>query len=118
MQDSNSNYLQTRLNINWEKNQSQTIDLLRFPLVVCVVFIHQFPNVTNILDADFQLLSGRGVYNLICIIFSVILPTGVLCQCLVLVPLSLRDGPEVIPTGRRSCVFNLAYKIIGEYIPY
>lgn len=53
--------------------QSNTIDLLRFPLTIMVIFIHMNPNVINLLEADFELLSGRGIYNVIGIVFSHVL---------------------------------------------
>lgn len=61
-------------NIDWAKNQSQMIDLLRFPLVICVVFIHIFPDVTKVADVDYPLLSSRGLYNILGIILSNVLP--------------------------------------------
>ena len=57
-------------NIDWVKNQSQTIDILRFPMIICVIFIHMVPNTTSLLNADFPLLSSHGIYNLIEITFS------------------------------------------------
>lgn len=62
-------------NIDWEKNQSQTIDLLRFPLVICVVFIHMFPYITLVTNMDFPMLSSHGIYNILGIIFSNVLPS-------------------------------------------
>lgn len=61
-------------NIDWVKNQSQTIDLLRFPLVICVVFIHIFPDITLVTDTDFPILSSQCLYNVFGIIFSNVLP--------------------------------------------
>lgn len=49
---------------------STTIDVLRFPLAIAVIFIHMGPLVTNIIDADFNLLSFKGLYNIIGITFS------------------------------------------------
>lgn len=50
-----------------DKTQSQTIDLLRFPLAVFVVFIHATSTLqlVPINEADFPLLSGTGIYNVI-----------------------------------------------------
>ncbi len=50
--------------------QSSTIDLLRFPLAIMVIFIHMNPKVINFLEADFNLISGHGIYNLIGIVCS------------------------------------------------
>ena len=43
--------------------QSVTIDLLRFPLAILVIFIHMSPTVANILEAEYGLLSGKGLLN-------------------------------------------------------
>ena len=59
--------------LNYNDNvilQSKTIDFLRFPLAVMVVFIHMNPKVINFPDADFSLWSWHGLYNLIGITFS------------------------------------------------
>jgi len=56
--------------IDWRSNQSTTIDLLRFPLAIAVIFIHMCPATTVLLEADFPLLSGRGIYNVTGIIMS------------------------------------------------
>ncbi len=53
--------------------QSRTIDLLRFPMAVMVVFIHMNPVVVKWADADFSLISGNGLYNLLGILISNIL---------------------------------------------
>ncbi len=53
--------------------QSSTIDVLRFPLAVMVVFIHMTPNVINLFDAEFPLVSGVGMLNLVGIILSHVL---------------------------------------------
>lgn len=50
--------------------QSTTIDILRFPLAIMVVFIHMNPKVTNLLEIDYNLLSCHGIKNLIGILFS------------------------------------------------
>lgn len=55
------------------KLQSATIDLLRFPLALMVIFIHMSPSVINLIDADFSVLSGHGIYNIIGILFSHVL---------------------------------------------
>lgn len=52
----------------------QTFDLLRFPLALMVVFVHQVPEITPIPNVDFPMLSMQGIYNLLAIIFSKILP--------------------------------------------
>lgn len=50
-----------------DKNQSQTIDLLRFPLAVFVVFIHTTTTLplVPVNEADFPLISGTGIYNVV-----------------------------------------------------
>ena len=53
--------------------QSMTIDLLRFPLTIMVIFIHMNPIVSNLINADFSILSGRGIYNIVGVIFSHVL---------------------------------------------
>lgn len=58
-----------------DKTQSVSIDLLRFPLAVFVVFIHT-PNTLNLMpvyEADFPLLSGTGFYNVLEILLKEIL---------------------------------------------
>lgn len=52
---------------------SSAIDLLRFPLALMVIFIHTTPQVVNLIDADFSLFSGRGIYNVTGIIGSHVL---------------------------------------------
>lgn len=55
--------------------QSQTIDLLRFPLAVAVVFIHSFgiPSDYSLPSLNISSLTGMDVYNLIRICFSHVL---------------------------------------------
>lgn len=53
--------------------QSSAIDLLRFPLAIMVIFIHMNPNVINLLEADFGLLTTQGFYNVIGILLSHVL---------------------------------------------
>ena len=55
------------------KLQSATIDLLRFPLALMVIFIHMSPSVINLIDADFSVLSGHGIYNVTGILLSHVL---------------------------------------------
>lgn len=57
------------------KLQSLTIDFLRFPLIMMVVFIHMSPKTTNLIDAKYDLLSGLGIYNIVKILFSHIIPS-------------------------------------------
>jgi peptidoglycan/LPS O-acetylase OafA/YrhL len=47
--------------------QSETIDWLRFPLVIFVVFIHSFglPRTVNMQDINYSALSGMDIYNII-----------------------------------------------------
>jgi len=53
--------------MNPDELQSRTIDWLRFPLMVCVVFIHSFglPETVIVGKIDFGALTGMDVYNLI-----------------------------------------------------
>lgn len=53
---------------------SNTIETLRFPLAIAVIFIHMNPNVVSILNTNFDLLTYKGVLNLLEITFSHILP--------------------------------------------
>ena len=55
------------------KLQSTTIDLLRFPMAIMVIFIHMNPNVINLIEADFSLISWRGIYNVVGILMSHVL---------------------------------------------
>ena len=55
------------------KLQSTTIDLLRFPLAIMVVFIHMNPKVINLIEADYSLVSGHGIYNATGILLSHVL---------------------------------------------
>ena len=55
------------------KLQSATIDLLRFPLAIMVIFIHMNPDVINLVDADFSLISEHGLYNVTGILLSHVL---------------------------------------------
>lgn len=59
--------------MNTTELQSATIDLLRFPLAIMVIFIHMEPGVINIFETDFNLISGHGIYNVIGILFSHVL---------------------------------------------
>ena len=52
------------------KLQSATIDLLRFPLAIMVIFNHMNPKVINLFDADFSLISGHGIYNVTGVLLS------------------------------------------------
>ena len=70
----NSVYLHTNgLNMSPMKLQSATIDLLRFPLAIMVIFIHMNPDVINLVDADFNLMSWHGLYNVTGILLSHVL---------------------------------------------
>ena len=55
------------------KLQSATIDLLRFPLAIMVIFNHMNPKVINLFDADFSLISGHGIYNVTGVLLSHVL---------------------------------------------
>lgn len=59
--------------IDYVKLQSASIDLLRFPLAIMVIFIHMSPDVINLIDADFSLISGHGIYNVTGILLSHVL---------------------------------------------
>lgn len=59
--------------MNPAKLQSLTIDLLRFPLAIMVLFIHMSPKTTNLLDADFSMLSVHGFNNVMGILLSHVL---------------------------------------------
>lgn len=59
--------------IDWAKNLSATIDLLRFPLAIAVIFIHMNPETINLRDANFSINSGHGIYNIIGIVMSHVL---------------------------------------------
>ncbi len=52
---------------------SATIDLLRFPLAIMVIFIHMNPEVSNLFDVDFSLISGHGIYNVTGVLLSHVL---------------------------------------------
>lgn len=57
----------------WSKLQSSTIDILRFPLALAVIFIHLNPQTINIPDAKFLILSEDGIYNILAISISNVL---------------------------------------------
>lgn len=57
------------------KLQSITIDLLRVLLIIMVVYNHMSPKTTNLIDAKYDLLSGLGIYNVVKILFSHIIPS-------------------------------------------
>lgn len=63
---------------------SDTIEILRFPLAIAVVYIHIGPNVINLLDADFNLFSHKGLLNLLGITFSHVL-THIAVPCFFLI---------------------------------
>ena len=58
---------------NWYQLQSSTIDLLRFPLALAVIFIHLNPQTISIPEASFPILSGDGIYNIFAISISNVL---------------------------------------------
>lgn len=53
--------------------QSASIDLLRFPLAIMVIFIHLNPTTINLIDADFPLFSTKGLFNITGITFTNVL---------------------------------------------
>lgn len=60
--------------IDYDKLQSTTIDLLRFPLAIMVIFIHMLPPVVGVDGADFPVLSGSGILNITEITLSYVIP--------------------------------------------
>ena len=63
---------------------STTIEVLRFPLALAVIFIHMGPSVVNLIDAKFSLFTHEGLYNLIGIVFSHVL-THIAVPCFFLI---------------------------------
>ena len=53
--------------------QSKTINFLRFPMAIAVVFIHTHADVGNLVDADFKFFSWQGIYNVVGVLFSHVL---------------------------------------------
>ena len=51
-------------------SESKAIGLLRFSLIILIVFGHMRPNTVSIQAADFSLLSGHGISNVIAIVLS------------------------------------------------
>lgn len=49
--------------VEWNENLSKTIDLLRFPLALWVLFAHMGPTMVNAFNADFSFFSWHGIYN-------------------------------------------------------
>lgn len=49
---------------------SLAIEALRFPLTLAVLFIHLNPETVSLPEADFSLLSGQGLFNILCILLS------------------------------------------------
>ncbi len=49
--------------IDWKENLSKSIDLLRFPLSIWVLFAHMGPTMENAFSADFSFFSWHGIYN-------------------------------------------------------
>lgn len=45
--------------------QSFTIDMLRFPLIALVVFVHAENHYESVVDADFALFSAQGISNIV-----------------------------------------------------
>lgn len=48
---------------DWNENLSKSIDLLRFPLAIWVLFAHMGPTMENVFSADFSFFSWHGIYN-------------------------------------------------------
>lgn len=57
----------------WNQLQSSSIDILRFPLALAVIFIHLNPQTINLSGANFPILSGEGIYNILAISISNVL---------------------------------------------
>lgn len=55
--------MQENFSVDRNAIQSQTIDLLRFPLALLVLFVHIVPITQNPNTADFSIFSWHGVYN-------------------------------------------------------
>lgn len=53
--------------------QSATIDILRFPLAIAVIFIHMNPHVDGIAESGFDIFSWLGLYNILGVTFSHVL---------------------------------------------
>lgn len=49
--------------VDWKDNLSKSIDLLRFPLAVWVLYAHMGPTMVNSFTADFPFFSWHGIYN-------------------------------------------------------
>ena len=62
-----------RFEMDSTKLQSATIDLLRFPLAIMVIFIHMNPCVINLFETDFNLMSSHRIYNIVGILLSHVL---------------------------------------------
>ena len=56
--------------MNLTELQSKTIDYIRFPLAVLVVFIHSSQTEVSMQSIDYSSLTGGDVYNILTIIFS------------------------------------------------
>ena len=52
------------------RNDSAAIEWLRFPLIVCVVFIHSFGEPVDMTLIDWTSLSGNDIYDIIRVLFS------------------------------------------------
>jgi surface polysaccharide O-acyltransferase-like enzyme len=70
MQSTTSSIEGSRKAYTPDQLQSLTIDLLRFPLAIMVVFCHLDPDYIPLSDADFSILSWRGIYNVVAILLS------------------------------------------------
>ncbi|MBD5420938.1 MAG: acyltransferase family protein [Bacteroides sp.] len=58
---------------DWLSIQSASINLLRFPLAIAVIFIHLNPKTIGVLEADFSVASGKGIVNVLFISISNVL---------------------------------------------
>ena len=59
--------------MDWSQNLSSTIDILRFPLAIAVIFIHIPKPSPNVYDTDLVLFSGEWIYNVIAVSISYVL---------------------------------------------
>lgn len=57
-------------NKNFYNDDSVAIEWLRFPLIVCVVFIHSFGPSVDMSLIDWQSLTGQDVYDILRVFFS------------------------------------------------
>lgn len=59
--------------IDGNENRDFSIDLLRFPLAVAVIFVHSHPQTVCLQATSVSIVSSEGIYNLLAIIISQVL---------------------------------------------